>query len=54
MGVEITERQPFHVVEKLFAQAELRALRHVNHQSVVGVRANDAQKQNQAEFEKGL
>ena len=54
MGIEITERQPFHMLEKLFAQAKLRALRHVNHQAVVTVRANDAQEQDEAEFEKGL
>ena len=45
MRIEIVERQLLHALEYLFAQAQHRSLRDVDHQAVVGVARHDAQQQ---------
>ena len=54
MLVEITDWQQFHPLEDALAQTQHRALRHVDHQTVVGVGADDTDEQYASEFKEGL
>ena len=54
VGVEVAQRQTLHALKELLAQPQLRALRHVDHQPVVGVRTCHTQQQNQSELQQRL
>ena len=52
--VEVADGQPLHTLEKLLAQFQLGTLRHVDHQAVVEIGADDAEQQDEAELEEYL
>ena len=52
--VEVADGQPLHTLENQLTQFQLRALRHVDHQAVVEVGADDADQQDKAELEEHL
>ena len=54
VGVEVADGQLFHALEELLAKLQLGALRNVDHQSVVGVGADDTRYEYQPQFEERL
>ena len=53
-GVEVADGEFLHVLEETLAQAQQGALADINHQAVVGVRADDAKQQDDTQFEQSL
>ena len=53
MAVKVPQRQLFHVGEEVFAEAQERALPHIDHNEALGISRNDTCQQHARQLEEG-